>query len=65
MLIENEFQKNYAEGQEYNLRNLCDGCKHNIPECPVTYDDIENKRTKFGNGKGNDNVIECIYFDKR
>lgn len=37
--------------------NLCDTCKDNFCECPAIGDNI-----KFGNGKGNDNVIKCKYY---
>lgn len=34
--------------------NLCDTCKFEVPTCSAIYPDIQ-----FGNGWGNDNVIEC------
>jgi len=37
--------------------NLCDTCIFSFPECDATVEDI-----KFGNGKGNDNVIWCNYY---
>lgn len=36
--------------------NLCDWCQLCIPECPKA------NHIKFGNGKGNDNIIECSEF---
>lgn len=41
-------------------RNLCDACKFNIPECQALNTDIE-----FGDGLGNDNVIECKFYEVR
>ena len=32
--------------------NLCNTCEHCIADC-------DSKNIKFGNGKGNDNVISC------
>jgi len=39
--------------------NLCNYCQNEIPTCPKA------NHIKFGNGKGNDNVIECSEFDAR
>lgn len=36
--------------------NLCDYCSLEIATCPKA------KHIKFGNGKGNDNIIECSEF---
>jgi len=36
--------------------NLCDYCQLSIPECPKA------NHLKFGDGVGNDNVIECSEF---
>ena len=36
--------------------NLCDYCQLEIPTCPKA------NHIKFGNGNGNDNVIECSEF---
>jgi len=54
---ENDFQNNYAEGQNYKFRNLCDTCTQLIPECNGT-------KIKFGDDIGNDNVIECDGYIK-
>jgi hypothetical protein len=35
--------------------NLCDYCLQNMPECI-------NEKIEFGDGRGNDNVIECDGF---
>ena len=37
---------------ESTIQNLCDNCFYEIAEC-------EAKNVKFGNGLGDDNVIEC------
>lgn len=34
--------------------HLCSSCQYTYPSCPAGIDDC-----KFGNGVGNDNVIEC------
>lgn len=34
--------------------NLCNTCECEIPTCESKHDDV-----KYGNGKGNDNIIEC------
>lgn len=34
--------------------NLCDTCTFSFPECDSTVEDI-----RFGDGKGNDNIIFC------
>ncbi len=36
--------------------NLCDYCKLHISTCPKA------NHLEFGNGKGNDNIIECSEF---
>ena len=36
--------------------NLCNWCQLHLPECPKA------NHIKFGNGIGNDNVIECSEF---
>jgi len=37
--------------------NLCDTCTFNYPECDAIVEDI-----RFGDGKGNDNIILCKYY---
>jgi hypothetical protein len=37
--------------------NLCDTCIHTIPTCL-------NDNIKFGDGLGNDNVIECDGYER-
>ena len=37
-------------------RNLCNTCKHSIPTC-------EAVNIEFGNGVGNDNVVNCDCFE--
>lgn len=39
--------------------NLCDTCKLSYPSCPADETDI-----KFGDGIGEDNVIDCTYYDE-
>lgn len=39
--------------------NLCDTCKLSYPSCPADETDIE-----FGDGIGEDNVIDCTYYDE-
>lgn len=39
--------------------HLCETCKYNYPECPTKKNDVQ-----FGQGKGNDNIIECKYHIK-
>lgn len=42
------------ESTERQLVHLCNDCEYEcIAACPIT------KNVKFGNGQGNDNVIEC------
>ena len=36
--------------------NLCRYCQNDFPTCPP------DLKTKFGNGKGHDNVIQCSNF---
>ena len=36
--------------------NLCDWCQLEMPTCP------KENHIKFGDGKGNDNIIECSEF---
>lgn len=43
-------------GTEDSKDNLCKYCRLNIASCP------EANHIKFGNGVGNDNVIECSEF---
>ena len=51
----------YASKTEQKAeKNLCDTCKDTYPGCPAFVRDV-----KFGNGKGNDNVVECKYYDKK
>lgn len=38
--------------------NLCNTCEENIPECKSSHKDV-----KYGNGKGDDNIIECKYYN--
>lgn len=38
--------------------NLCDSCSLNIIDCPINKHDIV-----FGDGIGNDNVIECQVYE--
>jgi len=40
-----------------NNVHLCDSCKDDFPECSVCGEDI-----KFGNGKGDDNIIACPLY---
>lgn len=51
-------KENYKEEKEMidTKRNLCDGCKYDIPVCGAT-------KIEFGDGVGNDNVIECDTFE--
>lgn len=37
--------------------HLCDSCKKTFPEC-------EPVESEFGDGYGNDNVIECSGYEK-
>ena len=37
--------------------HLCDSCKYIVPEC-------EPEKIEFGDGFGNDNVIECFKHEK-
>ena len=39
-----------------SMNNLCDYCLLKIPTCPKAI------HIKFGNGIGNDNVIECSEY---
>ena len=39
------------------LKNLCDSCEWGFAECCATEDDYE-----FGEGVGNDNIIECEQY---
>ena len=41
--------------------NLCDTCYNSVdfPECIPQSDDI-----LFGNGLGNDNIIECVNYEE-
>lgn len=39
--------------------NLCDYCMNEIPTCPKA------NHIRFGDGKGNDNVIECSEFNAK
>ena len=39
--------------------NLCDNCAFEIPECAATPGDVV-----YGDGRGNDNVIECSKYEK-
>jgi hypothetical protein len=43
-------------GTESTKDNLCNYCQLHIAECPKA------NHIKFGDGKGNDNVIECSEF---
>ena len=46
-------------GEKVNIDtkiNLCSTCIHDIPTC--------KGKPKFGNGIGNDNVIQCIEYSK-
>ena len=43
-------------GTESSKDNLCDYCKLHIPTCPKA------NHIKFGDGIGNDNVIECSEY---
>jgi hypothetical protein len=36
--------------------NLCNYCQLDFPACPKA------NHLKFGNGKGNDNIVECSEF---
>jgi hypothetical protein len=38
--------------------NLCDTCVYSIPECRA-------KEIEFGDGLGNDNVIECDCYKNK
>ena len=40
-----------------NKIHLCDSCVYQYPQCNA--DNVE-----FGCGKGNDNIIECKYFNQ-
>ena len=49
--LKSEIARQSAEREEVHL---CNDCKYGcIAACPIT------KNVKFGNGLGNDNVIEC------
>lgn len=39
-------------------RHLCITCVYDIPECDATLDDVE-----YGDGLGNDNVMECSKYE--
>jgi dCMP deaminase len=41
-------------------RNLCDTCKFFIPECDALQEDVQ-----YGDGKGNDNIIECTKYKSK
>jgi hypothetical protein len=41
-------------------RHLCDSCTQNFPECDTTNEDIV-----YGNGVGNDNVMECQKYQSK
>lgn len=41
-------------------KNLCKKCVFDFASCKCEGDDI-----KFGNGRGNDNVIECLIFKEK
>lgn len=43
-------------GTKSTKGNLCNSCQEHIAECPKA------NHIKFGDGKGNDNVIECSEF---
>jgi len=43
-----------SEEAEKVLKNLCDTCLYTFAEC--------DGEPVFGNGKGNDNVVECSKY---
>ncbi len=47
----------YARVDEFQ-KHLCFTCRDAVPEC-------EAKNIKFGNGIGNDNVIECESYNNK
>lgn len=40
-----------------NKAHLCDSCIYEYPSC-------ESEQVKFGNGKGNDNIVHCDCFNQ-
>ena len=47
-------KESLKESMERRLVHLCNDCEYGcMAACPIT------KNVKFGNGQGNDNVIEC------
>lgn len=47
-------------GENYSKRNLCDYCVHDFPSCPASVTDVT-----FGDGIGNDNVMECKSYEEQ
>jgi hypothetical protein len=51
-------KENNNQNIDVSKINLCDSCRNCLPVCDSNYDDVV-----FGNGIGNDNIIECSKYD--